>query len=100
MTLLKFNGNITPREIFAQNEHKLCSILLDKILENYQDPTKDEIEVFSIEINCCTHTMSISRDMYIPALKNALGVFERTEEYEKCKQCLDIVSELSEKHQH
>lgn len=97
MTLLKFSGNVSPKEIYSQNEYKITCLIFEAIQENYQDLTKDEIEVIKLEINDYTHTIHISRKKYIPALRKAIDLFEKHEEYEKCKECLEIVQALSEK---
>lgn len=99
MTLLKYSGNISPAEIYSQNKYKITCLIFEAIKENYRDLTKDEIEVIKLEINNYTHTIHISRKKYIPALRNAIDLFEKHEEYEKCKESLEIVQALSEKKQ-
>ncbi len=97
MTLLKYSGDISPKEIYSQNKYKITCLIFRAIQENYLDLTKDEIEVIKLEINDYTHTINISRKKYIPALRNAINLFEMREEYEKCKECLEIVQALSKK---
>ena len=97
MTLLKFSGNVSPEKIYSENEYKITCLIVDAISENYRDLTKDHLKVIQIEINDYTHTIYISREKYIPALRTAITLFEKCEDYEKCKECLEIVQVLSKK---
>ncbi len=94
MTSLKFNGDITLDEIF--NRHKL--VIYDKIIEsifqNYKNNNLTELNVINIAINDHEYSITLTREKFITCLENAIVAYEKTEEYEKCKKCLDVINEI------
>ena len=94
MALLNFTGDISIEQVFVQNKHIIYDLLLKTINENYLDSKKNKIKVLTININEFEHSIEISRDKFISALNNAIVEFEADEEYEKCKRCIDIISDI------
>jgi hypothetical protein len=94
MTSLKFNGDITLDEIFSQHKLVIYDKIVESIFQNYKNKKIDEITVISIAINDFEYSVTLTREKFVTCLENAIIAYEKIEEYEKCKRCLDVINEL------
>lgn len=97
MASLKFNGEITLDEVFSQNKIFIYDNVLTAIAKSYKNTKVDETDVVQISINEIEYSIKLSRDKYVGALEGAILFYEKTEDYEKCQQCLNIINELTKK---
>ena len=97
MASLKFNGEITLEEVFSQNKIFIYDNVLSAIEKNYKDADIDESHVVQISINSIEYSIKLSRDKYIGALEGAIIFYEKSEAYEKCQLCLNIINEITKK---
>ena len=91
---LKFNGNITIDEVFSQNKSIIYDNVLKKIGESHLDQSVTEVKVITITINKVEYSITLGRDKFIASLENAISFYESVEEYEKCQECLNIISDI------
>jgi len=94
MTSLKFNGDITLEEVFNLHRITIYDKVVESICANYRDPAIHEITVINITINAVDYTVNLSRDKFISGLENAISFYEKSEAYEKCQLCLNVINEL------
>jgi hypothetical protein len=97
MTSLKFNGDISLEEVYSQNREIICDSLLKSIFEVYTDNSIKEIDVVKISINEVEYLITLGRTKFVSALEQAISFYENREEYEKCQECLNIITELKKK---
>jgi hypothetical protein len=50
--------------------------------------------VIKISINESEYTINLSRDKFVSGLEGAISFYESCEEYEKCADCLKIITAL------
>lgn len=97
MASLKFNGEITLEEVFSQNKSFIYDKVITAIGKSYKDLKINETPIIQISINEIEYSINLNRDKYLGALESAISFYEKTEEYEKCQLCLNIISELTKK---
>ena len=97
MTSLKFTGEVSLEEIYAQNKSIIYDSLFKSIKKSYKNETVQEIEVIKISINEIEYSIKLGRDRFIPSLESIISFYEETEEYEKCQTCLNMILELKKK---
>ena len=94
MKTLKFQGDIALDEVFNQHKIEIYNNLLNSIRENYQDESNSEITIVNISINENDYTINLTRDKFVSGLEGAITFYESCEEYEKCAECLSIITAL------
>ena len=94
MTSLKFNGDITLEEIFDQHKLVIYDKIVESIFKNYKNKKVNEINVINITINDFEYSITLTRSKFINCLENAISAYEKIEQYEKCKECLEVVNEI------
>jgi hypothetical protein len=94
MKTLKFQGDIGLDEVFNHHKIEIYDNLLKAIGEHYLDGENSEITVVKISINENEYTINLSRDKFISGLEGAISFYESCEEYEKCAECLKIITAL------
>jgi hypothetical protein len=52
------------------------------------------VTVIKISINESEYTINLSRDKFVSGLEGAISFYESCEEYEKCADCLKIITAL------
>jgi hypothetical protein len=96
--MLKFQGDIGLDEVFNRHKIEIYDNLFKSIRDNYLDKKKGEITVVKISINETEYTINLSRDKFISGLEGAIVFYESQEEYEKCAECLKIITALKNNH--
>jgi hypothetical protein len=94
MRTLKFQGDIELDEVFNSHKIEIYDNLLQSIKQNYSDESNSTITIVKISINETQYTIDLSRDKFISGLEGAINFYESLEEYEKCAECLAIITEL------
>ena len=94
MKILKFQGDIGLDDVFNRHKIEIYDNLLHSIKSHYQDDNYSEVEVIKISINESEYTINLSRDKFISGLEGAIAFYESCEEYEKCAECLKIITAL------
>ena len=97
MASLKFTGEISLEEVYSQNRDLIYDSLVKSIQGVYLDPKINDIQVVKIEINNLEYSIKLDRNKFVVALENVIAFYEELEEYEKCQNCLDIITELNKK---
>lgn len=100
MTSLKFNGDITLEEIFDQHKLVIYDKIVESIFKNYKNKKINEINVINITINDFEYSITLTRSKFINCLENAISAYEKIEQYEKCKECLDVITEIKNSKRH
>lgn len=93
MASLKFNGE-TLEEVFNLHQITICDKTVEEICANYKDASINEIKIFSIILDNIEYNINLSRSKYIGSLENAIFFYKKSEAYEKCQLCLNIIDEL------
>lgn len=100
MTSLNVSGeNISLESVFSQHKRLIYDRVVEEISNNYKDESVDSIHIIKITINNTDNSVNLPRDKFISGLENAIEYFAELEEYEKCQQCLNIITEINEKKQ-
>jgi hypothetical protein len=94
MKILKFQGDIGLDEVFNRHKIEIYDNLLTSIKNHYLDKDNFEVTVIKISINESEYTINLSRDKFISGLEGAISFYETCEEYEKCADCLTIITAL------
>jgi hypothetical protein len=94
MKILKFQGDIGLDEVFNRHKIEIYDNLLQSIKNHYLDKGHSEVTVIKISINESEYTINLSRDKFISGLEGAISFYEACEEYEKCAECLKIITAL------
>lgn len=84
-------------EIFKTHEEDIYNQVLNSIRENYKNPAKDNINVLSISTKDIDYSINLKREKFVASLEKCIAFFEIIEEYEKCKECVDMITELKSK---
>ena len=93
MTSLKFDGE-TLEEVFNLHQLTIYDNVIDAICANYKNKLINEIKIISIILNNIEYNINLSRSKYIGSLENAIFFYKKSEAYEKCQLCLNIINEL------
>ena len=94
MDILNFNGK-NIKQLVVDNENLIYTTLLNKIKKVYKNASIKYISIITIKINDeFNHEIKIERPNYISSLKKAIIAFEKSEEYEKCGECIEIIKYL------
>ena len=94
MKILKFQGDIGLDEVFNRHKIEIYDNLLQSIKNHYLDKDNFEVTVIKISINESEYTINLSRDKFISGLEGAISFYEACEEYEKCAECVTIITAL------
>lgn len=94
MKILKFQGDIGLDDVFNRHKIEIYDNLLQSIKTHYLDENHSEVTVIKISINESDYTINLSRDKFISGLEGAISFYESCEEYEKCAECLKIITAL------
>jgi hypothetical protein len=94
MKILKFQGDIGLDDVFNRHKIEIYDNLLQSIKTHYLDKNHSEVTVIKISINESEYTINLSRDKFISGLEGAISFYESCEEYEKCADCLKIITAL------
>ena len=94
MTSLKFTGEVSLEEIYAQNKSIIYDSLFKSIKKSYKNKSVQEIEVIKISINDIEYSIKLNREKFISSLESIISFYEETEEYENCQTCLNMIDEL------
>lgn len=94
MKILKFQGDIGLDDVFNRHKIEIYDNLLQSIKNHYLDENHSEVTVIKISINDSEYTINLSRDKFISGLEGAISFYESCEEYEKCAECLKIITAL------
>ncbi len=94
MKILKFQGDIGLDDVFNRHKIEIYDNLLQSIKNHYLDENHSEVTVIKISINESEYTINLSRDKFISGLEGAISFYESCEEYEKCAECLKIITAL------
>jgi|APFre7841882793_1041355.scaffolds.fasta_scaffold07789_2 hypothetical protein len=97
MASLKFSGTTTLEDVYTNHRELIYDKLVETILLNYQDTSLSEVRVIDIAINDTDYSINLARSKFISGLTNALSFYESTEQYEKCKVCLDLINTINKK---
>jgi hypothetical protein len=94
MKILKFQGDIGLDDVFNRHKIEIYDNLLQSIKNHYLDDNHSEVTVIKISINESEYTINLSRDKFISGLEGAISFYESCEEYEKCADCVKIITAL------
>jgi hypothetical protein len=94
MKILKFQGDIGLDDVFNRHKIEIYDNLLQSIKNHYLDDNHSEVTVIKISINESEYTINLSRDKFISGLEGAISFYESCEEYEKCADCVKIITTL------
>lgn len=94
MKVLKFQGDIGLDDVFNRHKIEIYDNLLYSIKNHYLDKNHSEVTVIKISINESDYTINLSRDKFISGLEGAISFYESCEEYEKCADCVKIITAL------
>lgn len=99
MKILKFQGDIGLDEIFNRHKIEIYDNILNSIKAHYLDGGNSQVSVVKISINEAVYTIDLARDKFISGLEGAITFYESCEEYEKCAECLKIITVLKKNQQ-
>ena len=97
MAILRFDGDLTLDDVFDKHKGIIYDNAISTIRTVYSDPNITKIQAAVVEINNTTYNLNIQRSQFIQMLTSAITEYEKTEEYEKCGECMKIINELKEK---
>jgi len=91
--------NYTVREFSEYDEISTMSetkkIVFDNLIDaiNFSIQKKKEYaEIFKVSED---NSVSLNKENWIPAIEKAIEFYAELEDYEKCKQCTDIIQTVS-----
>lgn len=99
MRKLQFTGDATIEEIYEIHRREVYNTLLEVIGENYLNDEINEINVVKISTQSKDHVITLTRDKFIASLNRCITFFEKTEEYEKCQVCVNMINTIKNKKQ-
>jgi len=95
MKNLQFTGDETLDQILEDNKREIYNSVIRAIKENYHKREIHEINVVKITIQSKNYSINLTRDKFIASLNRCILFFKDIEEYEKCKDCVDIINNIN-----
>lgn len=91
--------NYTVRDFSDYNEisemHETQKIVFDNLIEAIKfsiQKKKDYAEIFKLSED---NSVSLTKDNWVSAIEKAIEFYAELEDYEKCKQCTEIIQTVS-----
>jgi len=87
-------GEKTLDEVFENHKSEIYYQILTSIQENYSTLHSDPIQILKISTELVDYSINLDRNKFITSLNKCIKFFESTEEYEKCQECVDLISKI------
>lgn len=93
--IIKTNKDVPIDDLLKHYEYDIFNSAFNSMRSHYKTFNGSELNVINIQTKTSHYSINLTRDKFKKWLNNCIKFFEDLEEYEKCKECLDILNYLN-----